>query len=341
MNSAQNVTATFNPQSFNLTVTKSGTGAGTVTSAPAGIACGATCTAPFVSGTIVTLSAVASAGSTFIGWTGGGCSGTGTCVVTVSAAATVNAQFDLAPQTLTVHVAGPGIVTSMPAGINCPPVCSIPGGTVYTLTATPSPGAAFIGWSGACAGTGTCTLSGGDVTATFNAIPPALVSAVSRKAHGAAGTFDLPLSLVPTSPTIEPRLSTTATVVLTFNVPIISANAAVTEGTATTGALTFVGNDVVVPLANVADRNYTTVTLTNVASASATGGTASVRIGLLVGDVNQNGVVLVSDLALVNTQLSQLTTAANYLKDVNASGTISVADKGLTNANLSQGLPPP
>jgi hypothetical protein len=52
-------------------------------------------------------------------------------------------------------------------------------------------------------------------------------------------------------------------------------------------------------------------------------------------------VVLVSDLALVNTQLSQLTTPANYLKDVNASGTISVADKGLTNANLSQGLPPP
>jgi hypothetical protein len=264
-------------------------------------------------------------------------------VVTVSAAATVNAQFTLVNDTLNVIVVGPGHVTSTPAGINCPVVCSIsnPGGTAYTLTATPSPGATFAGWSGGCAGTGTCLVTTGDVTATFNAVPPALVSAASRKVHGAAGTFDLPLSLVPTAPTTEPRLSTTATVVLTFNVPIISANAAVTEGTATAGALTFVGNDVVVPLANVVDRHYTTITLTNVASASATGGTASVRIGFLVGDVSQNGVVTVSDLAQVNTQLSQVATASNYLKDVNASGTISVADKGLTNANLSQGLPPP
>jgi hypothetical protein len=60
-----------------------------------------------------------------------------------------------------------------------------------------------------------------------------------------------------------------------------------------------------------------------------------------MGDVNQNRVVVVSDLALVNVQLSQLTTAANYLTDVNGSGSITVADKGLTNTNLSQALPPP
>ena len=44
MSSAQSVTATFNLQTFNLTVAKAGTGLGTVTSAPAGINCGATCT---------------------------------------------------------------------------------------------------------------------------------------------------------------------------------------------------------------------------------------------------------------------------------------------------------
>jgi hypothetical protein len=349
MSSAQSVTATFNQQSFNLAVSKSGTGAGTVTSAPAGITCGATCTAPFVSGTIVTLTASPSVGSTFIGWSGGGCSGTGTCMVTLSAATTVNAQFDLVPQTLTVirAGAGTGTVTSVPAGINCGATCSsaFPGGSSVTLMATPAAGSTFGGWSGSgCSGTGTCTVtmsSAQNVTATFNLVPPVIASAVSRKVHGAAGTFDLPLSLVPTAPTVEPRLSATATVVMTFNVPIISADAAVTEGTATAGVLTFVGNDVVVPLANVADRHYTTINLTNVASASATGGTASVRIGFLVGDVNQSGVVSVSDLAQVNAQLSQLATAANYLKDVNASGTISVADKGLTNGNLSQPLPPP
>ena len=65
------------------------------------------------------------------------------------------------------------------------------------------------------------------------------------------------------------------------------------------------------------------------------------RIGFLVGDVNQTRVVSIADLGLVNAQLSQAATAANFLKDVNASGTVSLADKGLTNANLSQALPAP
>ena len=68
---------------------------------------------------------------------------------------------------------------------------------------------------------------------------------------------------------------------------------------------------------------------------------ASVRIGFLVGDVNQNRVVTVADLGLVNAQLAQPVTAANYLKDVNASGTLTLADKGITNANLTKALPAP
>ena len=65
------------------------------------------------------------------------------------------------------------------------------------------------------------------------------------------------------------------------------------------------------------------------------------RVGFLAGDVNQNRVVTVADLGLVNAQLAQLVTAANYLKDVNASGTLTVADKGITNANLTKALPAP
>ncbi len=72
--------------------------------------------------------------------------------------------------------------------------------------------------------------------------PPSLLAAVSRKAHGAAGTFDLPLSLVipPSvnhSPTTEPRIGPTATIVMTFDVAIIGATIALTEGTATFGAV--------------------------------------------------------------------------------------------------------
>jgi hypothetical protein len=73
-------------------VNKSGTGSGTVSSSPAGISCGATCSASFASGASVTLTATAAAGSTFAGW-GGACSGTAACTVSMSAAQTVIATF--------------------------------------------------------------------------------------------------------------------------------------------------------------------------------------------------------------------------------------------------------
>ena len=65
------------------------------------------------------------------------------------------------------------------------------------------------------------------------------------------------------------------------------------------------------------------------------------RLGFLLGDVSQNRVVTVSDLAQVNAQVAQFVTATNYLKDVNASGTLTVADKGITNAQLTKALPAP
>jgi len=77
---------------FTVTVTKAGTGTGTVTSSPSGIDCGATCSKVFPSPGSVTLSATPTGGSTFEGWTGGVCAGTGTCVV--SANANVTANFD-------------------------------------------------------------------------------------------------------------------------------------------------------------------------------------------------------------------------------------------------------
>jgi Divergent InlB B-repeat domain len=71
-------------------VSKAGTGSGSVTSSPSGINCGATCSASFAAGTMVTLTATAAAGSTFTGWSGA-C--TGTCTVTMSADQAVTATF--------------------------------------------------------------------------------------------------------------------------------------------------------------------------------------------------------------------------------------------------------
>ena len=92
MSAARSVTATFNAQRFTLTVAEAGTGSGTVTSSPAGIDCGTSCSADYASGTLVTLTAAASAGSTFTGWSGG-CSGTGDCMVSLTANAAVTASF--------------------------------------------------------------------------------------------------------------------------------------------------------------------------------------------------------------------------------------------------------
>ena len=78
-----------------LTVAEAGTGSGTVTSSPAGISCGSTCSMNFATSSQVTLTAAAASGSTFAGWSGaGGCSGTGTCVLTMSAAESATATFN-------------------------------------------------------------------------------------------------------------------------------------------------------------------------------------------------------------------------------------------------------
>ena len=176
MSAATTVTATFDRQRFLLTVAKSGTGTGTVTSSPAGIDCGATCSASYDSGTVVTLTASPAGGATFTGWSGGGCSGTGACNVAVTAATTVTATFGRQTFTLSVGKAGTGTgtVSSTPPGIDCGPTCSASydSGTLVTLSASAGTGSTFKGWSGGgCSGTGNCTVpmsAATTATATFD-----------------------------------------------------------------------------------------------------------------------------------------------------------------------------
>ncbi len=82
------VEATFVPAMYALAVTKAGSGSGTVTCN------GTACAAGYTQGTEVTLKATAATGSTFTGWSGEGCSGTGPCVVVVEeTAVAVTATF--------------------------------------------------------------------------------------------------------------------------------------------------------------------------------------------------------------------------------------------------------
>ncbi|MBF0336416.1 MAG: hypothetical protein HQL05_01155 [Nitrospirae bacterium] len=84
--------------SYTLDISLSGTGDGTVTSAPAGINCGSTCSASFAAGTSVTLTATASDNATFAGWSWDCTGTTSTCTLTMSAAKEVTATFNAATE---------------------------------------------------------------------------------------------------------------------------------------------------------------------------------------------------------------------------------------------------
>lgn len=164
--------------------------AGTVSSSPAGIDCAypgfdlASCSATFPQGTAVTLTETPVDGAPFVGWSGGGCTGTDPCTVMMTADTTVTASAQAPPpvavapppprpMSVDVSLAGSGTGTVSGPGIACPGTCS----TTYaqpqgaTLTATPAAGSRFVGWSGACSGTSACTLPVAvtdQVTATFD-----------------------------------------------------------------------------------------------------------------------------------------------------------------------------
>jgi hypothetical protein len=93
---APQVTQNISVGPFTITLSKSGTGSGTLTSADGSLNCGGICNASYSSGSNVTLTAAPTSGSTFAGW-GGACSGTGMCTVTMNAVQNVTATFNLVP----------------------------------------------------------------------------------------------------------------------------------------------------------------------------------------------------------------------------------------------------
>jgi hypothetical protein len=164
---------------FTLTVTLAGGGTGSVHDTNFNISCPTRCSAAFDQGSQVELVAEPDTGSTFVGWSGAGCSGTQSCIVTMNATQDVTATFAETPPpvryALSLHLAGGGTgsVHDTNFNISCPTRCSSlfdPGAEVV-LVAEPDSGSTFAGWSGAgCSGTESCIVTMNadeDVTATF------------------------------------------------------------------------------------------------------------------------------------------------------------------------------
>lgn len=191
------------------------TGFGNVTSNVGTINCGAgyprpaqsatgVCTDTYDANTVVTLTAEALPGDTFVGW-GGACQsaspqpptpGPYTCAVTMDRAQYVTAAFEpvegsASEWPLYVFVDGLGTVTSDTGGIDCtqisgPCTSAYNASTLVTLTATVPPGQTFAGWGGACSGTSlTCEVTMDqlrNVSATF--LPSAYTVQVSVTGAG-------------------------------------------------------------------------------------------------------------------------------------------------------------
>lgn len=184
-----------------LTVTPAGTGTGAITSAPTGISCGTTCSATFAGNSVVTLTATPNSGSSFGGWSGGGCSGTGTCAVTLSANTTVTATFTAggtAP-VLSIAKSHTGNFTQGQANATYSVVVSNAAGagptdgTTVTVTETVPSGLTLVSMAGTgwtCAVIPTCTrtdaLAGGASYPAITVIVNVGGSATSPKVNAVA-----------------------------------------------------------------------------------------------------------------------------------------------------------
>ena len=194
MDGATTVHATFTQITHSVSVSKDGTGSGTVTSAPAGINCGGTCSAPFNEAEDVVLTAAPAVHSEFTGWAGCDTPSGNQCTVDVATAENVTATFTLIQRNLNVTVDGNG-AGKVDADFGAIADCTDSSGTCtdsqiegasITLTATPANSHSSVSWTDCPFEAGnTCTVtlnSDTDVTATFSLDSHSL--AVSKTGSG-------------------------------------------------------------------------------------------------------------------------------------------------------------
>ena len=132
------VSLMMSPPQYVLVILNPGPGQGTI-SGP-GISCGNTCLAAYNAGAVVSLSAKADPGSTFDGWSGGGCSGTGLCRVTMNANIDITANFKPSiPPTISYSITA-SIIKSTGGTIAPAGTSSIRSGRSVRVSLTPATG---------------------------------------------------------------------------------------------------------------------------------------------------------------------------------------------------------
>jgi hypothetical protein len=241
--------------------------------------------------------------------------------VTFTPVATV--AIGVAPITLTA-IASSGLTNFTFSTTSAPGICSVTGNKLTivgvgtcALTATQPGNANFASAS-----------ANASVSVVLNQANVTLIAVQSRKVHGAAGPFDLPIDTNPPvgALTVEPRaIGAGHNIVFQFSAPVTSVTSAAAvgvQGTVYGVAPTISGSEITVALPDVPDNLSVTVSLGGVNNSQ----NYSVALGFLVGDENSTGSVNASDISAAKEHVGQGTTEANFRFDVNSSGSISSSD---------------
>ena len=186
-----------------------------------------------------------------------------------------------------------------------------------------------------CSMTATNALGTSAASATAAVIPSTtapltLVGVFSRKSHGFAGTFELPIDTVPAIADVvkvEPRsIGAAHQIVFKFN-NAVTTSVSFTVLDASNGivgaSLLISGTEVIVSIPNLADASRAAIFLSGVNGSPQV---FSAALGFLVGDVTSSHAVNASDIGGVKARSGQISTAGNFVFDLNANGTINASD---------------
>lgn len=174
------------------------------------------------------------------------------------------------------------------------------------------------------------------------AMPPSVAAAVSRKAHGTAGTFDVDIC----AGSVECRVAGPTLVQVTFDRPIVlvtgtPADVVVSSGTVT-GVLQTGPNTIDVSLSNVANATAMTMTFPGVADGANPTCTSlgSLCLRVLLGDVTSDGTVNIFDLLAVRNNLTKPVNTTTFRNDLDANGVINIFDLLTVRNNLMRTVGP-
>ena len=174
----------------------------------------------------------------------------------------------------------------------------------------------------------------------INSVVMQLISAVSQKTHGSAGSFAIELPQT-AKPGIECRsggASEDYTIVFTFANNVSVSGATVTSGAGTVSNFNVANNQVSVNLTGVDNAQTVVVTLTGVSDGINTRNVQA-TMGVLIGDTNGDGFVNSADISQIKSQSGQAVDSSTFREDVNTDGFLNSADISLVKSKSGTALP--